>query len=494
MRIVFTGTSGNDKRHVVNRIASHFRDKHHHSVRIVEAEAELYKLTQDRFYEFLDAIPSNEAVRLWSGSLKAAITNWKEDEEKAQADFSFLCLHSTYHVRSHLYCPLNWSYPDRPGSVARGELLDALREFSPDLFVNIFDNVYSVQARIRDYPFRLIELLRWRDIEKLATDVLASLVITDTNRIRERPDHMPKYKYERSPIVAIRHPLEMIYRLVSDEKVPRIYMAYPISEPRRRQQKTGNQDLIHQINKFRKSMSHHFVAFDPVTIDERPIKLLWDRFAESKRKLKSSTLKKSKLLAEFKTMAIGDVDLELKESDLWSATKTEYQDMMCGPLNHYRKALRPASAHGKKTKPDTPVTFRLPAGEIRRAVEEKQFWAGTAKGGEIDNQIVRRDYRLIDQSDCVVIYRPTMNRSNEWQLGGTRSEYQYAKDSGKPALVIWDKADGPLEDPPFNTKVNPMDVLEWANLDSSETAQKKCFAKAVADIRRKIHGNMPELK
>jgi hypothetical protein len=491
MRVVFTGTSGNDKRHVINRIASYFREKHGHSVSTVEAEAALYSLPDDKVYEFLDKLPSNEAVRLWSASLKSALGAWKKENEArgCEPDFSFLSLHATYHVRSHLYCPLNWSYPDQPGSIARGELLEALREFNPDLFINLFDNVYSLQARIRDYPFRLIELLRWRNVEALATDILATLVIEHRNRVREQPEHASTFKYERSPIIAIRHPLEMIHQLIANEQAHRIYMAYPISEPRRHQRATGDDRLMRQVDRFRSYIRQQFVAFDPVTIDERPLKFLWERYVEPKRNLKLKNFKKADLLKEFKAMVSGDVTLELAEQDLWLATPDEYEEMLCGPLEHYRRAIR---ARGD-SEAGSPIFFKLPAGEVRRVVEEKSFWAGTQKGGEIDNQIVRRDYRLIDQADCIVIYRPTMNRPQEWQLGGTRLEYQHAKDTGKPALVIWDTADGPLEDAPFNTTVNPMDILAWSNLDNDETEQDKCFREAASKIRFKISGSVPGL-
>jgi hypothetical protein len=130
------------------------------------------------------------------------------------------------------------------------------------------------------------------------------------------------------------------------------------------------------------------------------------------------------------------------------------------------------------------------AGEVRRVVEEKIIWVGTRKGGEIDNQIARRDYRLIDQVDCVVIYRPTMRRPAGWNLGGTRLEYEYAKRTQKPALVIRDEKDGPFEDPPFDTNVNPWDVLEWSGLDCKndeerQRRQEECLREAVSLINER---------
>lgn len=494
MRIVFTGTSGTDKRHVIDEFANHIRQKGRR-VYVIEAEDRLYKQGKDKFYEFLDSVPGSKAARLWSESVKDSIDGWNQIvRTSGEPDFTLLSIHVIYHVRSHFFCPMNWSF--RNGDTVSGELLEILKQFDPHLFVNLIDNVYALQKRIKDYPFRLIELLRWRNVEALMTDILANLVIDEKDRIRERADNASHFKYERSPIVAVRHSRDMLYRLIADETGKRIYMAYPISEPRRVHKKTGDDRLMRQVNSFRNYMRNQFVAFDPVTIDERPLKFLWEDFVKRKSSLlKNKKLTKGHLIREVRSLISGHVDLALTEEDTWPTVETEYSQMLCGPLDWYRSRL---SNVAEGATADKPITLKLNAGEVRSVVEEKQFWAGTQKGGEIDNQIVRRDYRLIDQADCVVIYRPTMKKPGGWQLGGTRLEYEYAKNSGKPALVIRDKKDGPLEDAPFNTNVNPFDILEWSGLDSPndrtrEERQQSCFAEATALVNQKISDNFKGL-
>ena len=115
-----------------------------------------------------------------------------------------------YQVKGQFYSPLNWSYwtetndVDSPQKLVQHELQSFLAEFEPDLFVNLFDNVYSIQKRISEYPFRLIELLRWRNVEMLMTDIVSDMAIPTIKRtnFREVPRLGAHYRYERSPIVA----------------------------------------------------------------------------------------------------------------------------------------------------------------------------------------------------------------------------------------------------------------------------------------------------
>jgi hypothetical protein len=479
MKIVFTGTPGTDKRHVVRQLAEHISREHGRSVAVIEAERDLRNLGKEKYYDFLNSIPSDRAAREWSSSFKAGLQEWKQLARKnGEPEFTFVSMHLVFQVRSHFYSPMNWSYQD-----VYSEVVEILGEFEPHLFVNLIDNVYSMQKRVFDYPFRLIELLRWRNVDMLMTDILANLIIKERDRIRENSRISSRFKYERSPVVAVRHPREMLYKLFN-EQIRRIYMAYPISKPRQIHRQTGDARLMQQVDSFRDYMRTRFVAFDPVTIDERPLKFLWEEFVQKKNlMLSSKKITKRELLDELQAFISGDIDLVLTEDDLWPTSPDEYAQMLAGPFDHYKTRLGVA--------PEEPLRLELNAGEVRRAVEEKQIWAGTQKGGEIDNQIVKRDYRLIDQVDCIVIYRPTMKRPSGWDLGGTRLEYNYAKENDKPALVIHDKSDGPLEDPPFNTNVNPFDLLEWSGLDAEddqerERQQQACFAQAVSRINEKI--------
>jgi hypothetical protein len=251
-------------------------------------------------------------------------------------------------------------------------------------------------------------------------------------------------------------------------------MAYPISEPRRIQKKTKSDDLMIQINEFRKHMQARFVAFDPVTIDERPLKLVWDRFV-AKKKVAAKKARRAALYKDVVSFLDGSQKLRLSESDLWPETSAAFGELLCGPEDEFWKNVG-ATARRE---------YVLLADEVRRVVEEKPAWQGSKKGGEVDNQIVRRDFRLIDQADCVVIYRPSMKKPS-WPEGGTRSEYKYAKDTGKPAVVIRDAADGAFDKLPFVTAINPYDIVQGENLDGDVGSRMDCLERACAMIEDKI--------
>jgi hypothetical protein len=84
----------------------------------------------------------------------------------------------------------------------------------------------------------------------------------------------------------------------------------------------------------------------------------------------------------------------------------------------------------------------------------------------------------------VVIYRPTLNKE-EWNDGGTRSEYNYANDTGKPVLVIRDVVDAGFDKPPFNTGSNPFNVLHFENLSTPE-GQDLALQQAAEKVRAKV--------
>jgi len=64
----------------------------------------------------------------------------------------------------------------------------------------------------------------------------------------------------------------------------------------------------------------------------------------------------------------------------------------------------------------------------------------------IQDQIMRRDFRYIEQSDMVIAYRPryggTLSR-------GVFSEVTIAVNMGKPVYVYWPPEDGDIAENPF---------------------------------------------
>jgi hypothetical protein len=60
---------------------------------------------------------------------------------------------------------------------------------------------------------------------------------------------------------------------ISSRSTPRIYLSYPISKPIKAWRDRSDRSLVDQINHFRHFFSKEAVAFDPITINERPIQI-----------------------------------------------------------------------------------------------------------------------------------------------------------------------------------------------------------------------------
>jgi len=395
--------------------------------------------------------------RAWEKSFSHTIDEWREQQRRPR--FCFLTMHLSWQVGSQFFSPLSWRHPPDYNDILVNFLRD---EFKPQSIITFIDDIYSAQYKIRKdkYHFRLLELLRWRNVETLLADTLAQQVVP-AQYFQEDRD---RYPFEHSPVVAIRHPKKMLYTLLTDKMKPRVYASYPISEPREMAEKLGTEEPIKEINHFREFMHDQFVVFDPVTIDERPLEFIRKRldkeFYKKKKDKLISTLYKArniksnkgridhKLNEEIKRLANTflkikeDTEISLLKGDRWP---TEGEDTLCGddPVDIENLSLKEIA--------------EITSGGIAGA--EKQF-------SEIDRQIQSRDYRLIEQADYVVVYRPTLNK-DRWSTG-TFSEANYAHFVGREVFVIRDRKDTPLNSPPFGMDLPEFNVFEGKNLSNRD--------------------------
>lgn len=73
----------------------------------------------------------------------------------------------------------------------------------------------------------------------------------------------------------------------------------------------------------------------------------------------------------------------------------------------------------------------------------------TSVANDIDGQIYARDFKLIDQSDMIVSFVPTLPGGKPGLSSGVERELQHAYESTKEVYVVWDP---PSEPSPFITK------------------------------------------
>jgi adenylate kinase len=194
-------------------------------------------------------------------------------------------------------------------------------------------------------------------------------------------------------VVAIKHPAEMVRRLIFEPARLRVYASFPISSTR------NQNDSRELVDEFRRRLHESFTVFDPLMIDERILKLELDEndAAESDQAKPSH--------------------LDIHLSNRWRPWLTGDFEPMALPY-------------------DKNYPLRIPTDQIREAIED------------IDRQIEARDFRLIDSVQSVAAFRPNFRGH---YARGVNTELLYASQAaGIPVHLSWDdKEDGTYGDSPF---------------------------------------------
>jgi|GEM_PF-4705861 len=424
LRVVFTGHSGLHRTKVLETLATEFR-------RVYPKQTVSLYIAEDE----IDDIPLflrqglTDQKTTWQRSIVHTIERWEKDAP----DFAFLALHLTYHWHSHVFSPLSWRIPKLSSD---DRLEDTLmkwvgQRFRPHYFVNLIDDIQAVQSRITTQKLLLRDLLKWRNAELMMTDILSKSGRTAVSH--HPPCDEAKFPYEYSPLVAIRHPSSVVRRYLMQPKVLRVYASFPIGVVRRAKGKKRRR-MVQEIDVFRATLSRHFTVFDPLTIDEHPIQIAYERDQGGNRR-----------------------SILLKEDDQWQ---------LGGPRRMLSEARH---------------TARLSVNDVAEVATK----LGKAGKSEIERHIERRDERLIDQADCVVIYRPTRDRKDGWSAG-TRVEAHHALRMGRPIFVIRDPAnDGELAPDALGIELAEHDHYEkTANLADPKN-QKIALRWVIRELNRR---------
>jgi hypothetical protein len=338
----------------------------------------------------------------WQRAVANAIEAWKQEDPVP--DVTLLSVHLSYLWQSHLSSPMSWpiSFKDGPHQSFFAFLHE---HFRPDCVIVLIDDIQAVLHRIRKkrYEFRLREIMHWRDTETLLADLLASHIAKQNN------SHL--YPHENSAVIAVRHSPEMLYRYLFERGRERIYASFPISAPRSILDPAERKVACDEIDGFRQGLAEHFTVFDPLTIDEFPI-----------------AIKYQSLGSQPAARAV-----ELSVEDQWQIPA---ENTLC-------KEVR------------TAISLEV------SQMAEISLKIGAEGRSEIARQTHIRDHRLIDQSDMVVIYRPTLRSDDgEWSHG-TLNEAEYAQRRSKPFIVIRD----PKNDPTLAAKTLGIELTPASTLD-----------------------------
>jgi adenylate kinase len=357
MNIVFSGQSGMEKNRIIKNFIEHLGKKNstcnksetQNTIGLYPLESFICK-NKVVFANWLSLASEEAQGRLWKEGYHRMMH--KLEAEKHHSNF--ISMHGVFFKRSRFFSPLDWEY---------------LRQLKPDMFITFIDDIYDIWWRLRsrrdDYHpsgmLRMREVLAWRSVEIMAIDTIARNLIPGME--------IPHF------VIAIKHPIDMLTKLISEPSRMRIYASYPISRTRDHPEKRL------EIDKHRSKMHDLFVAFDPLTIDER---------------LLGFTFEKWKKLKPLPT------SISIARSDRWPTRSDSFKHALLSDVVEYTDSIE-----------------GVDPSEIEEIIVDTE---------DINKQVVWRDYRLIDQANCVAAYRP----SYEGKIsGGVNSECSYASFSEK---------------------------------------------------------------
>ena len=424
LRVIFTGHAGLRKSQCLARFCQFLERSKRVKAHWYDAEESLKPI-----HRFLD-IGWRDQQQDWLNSVETVLDQVERDRPR----YAFLSLHPSFQWKSTFFSPISWQIPaDRTSNTS---LVELINRFDPDYYVCLIDDIQSVQQRIiKNIHLRLRELLIWRNMEVMLTDTLALETI-----LKKKPELASRnYPFEHSPVLAVRHPPEMLYKFLFEPEQPRVYACYPISNTRARRESRA------EIDRFRHDLHGKFTAFDPLTIDERPLYSIFERFRSNHPEA-----------------IVSQRRLSLGSEDRW-------------PIAADRTLL----GEGPKR------IDGIPADEIEEIITRQKN-----EKHEIDRAIETRDFRLIDQADALIVYRtfyPTEDPQLPLKMSdGTSAEIRYARQK-KPIFLVHDPSqDGEISPVTFQEEFVGETVLDDISALSNPTNQALALRRLATEVPESV--------
>lgn len=385
MRVVVTGQSGLAKRDYLEAVKTK-AEKHDEKLEIFSVGQRMIAERERATGEELNIdrilnLPYNELSLLRRLALSKII------EESKTMSNCILDTHAVFRWRDALMQAFD---------------IDQLRDFNPEMFVTLIDDVDSIHKRIQEKEETIWkrqtikDIVVWREEEIVMTDVIADLINADEAK------KVPHYVLTRSSDP------EVLFKLMFMADQMKVYASFPISG-------MGEKELK-ETKEFRKTLSKHFIVFDPYTITEKRILTLGDTFTDEI----SGYLEDDK------------IDLCLN-SAISKKAKTEKE-------TGEEKPWQFPKVDAAKRALVSQATIFYPRDEKTRSVKIEDL---QRIRGNVDGQIESRDLVLIRQSNIIIVYilieQVMRNGKLEQQphySAGCQTELTYAHSIGKEVYVI----------------------------------------------------------
>jgi len=370
LKYIFSGISGVDKQTACRELQKiKISSEKEVKVKIIHLEEILKEISGlDDITILLNSYNWDYQKRAWISAFEEAIKMEKEGE----SDITILCMHLIYLRNNRYFSPLD---------------LSLLRDYSPDGFITLIDDIYLIKKRImlrsEESAFKtdlhLRDIISWRSIELSLSDMLCSFL----------GEKMKLFNF----ILSVKQPVSTLYNIILNPTKLKIYIAHPITVAK------NNTDLIEEIEAFKDIIHREFTVFDPTTIDERLLTYSLEEQYPDWRSISRGQL--------------AELVVELNYGNRW-------------PVNH--EPILSSSI-------EELFPIEIDAEEIIDI------------GEAIDDHIQSRDYRLISQSDVMVAFRPNYKKRTS---PGVLSEMHHARDVAlKPCHMYFPESDGEREASPF---------------------------------------------
>jgi len=278
----------------------------------------------------------------------------------------------------------------------------SLYQLNPDVYISLIDNVSSQKIRFitkslwKSETLNLRDILIWRDEDIFYLDLISN--------------------YFNKPffLLPVAEPFETLYRIAFENKSIKIYLSYPITEilgsNNAEKYFLEKSQLRDELRK-----NKNYVLFDPLDIKEGIIRNIVD----------PKTVFPFTLEEHFLDLIPNNLGVDIFKFNPLIVIK------------------------------DSENMFKIQDTEVlisRDEIEEAKAY--------ISDQIVARDYRLINQSDWVIVYYPVTDVSS-----GVLSEVIYGYCHGKDVFTWWRPRISPFlesyitDKQPSKTKENLFEIL-----------------------------------
>jgi adenylate kinase len=291
------------------------------------------------------------------------------------------------------HATFSWNYTIVPG-------LDVyyLNLLQPDLYVTITDGILSIRQRLTEERWQRVtinNLLWWRDVERASTEMMAA--------------------WQRKPhyLIGRRQGPETLYRLIFEPHTSTTYLSYPMTH-------LQGEELFARLEQFRQRLRQRAIVFDPAAVDDFTLEV---------------------------DAPVGFSDGSVQARDIGATlTSTKLEGAIPpGPPPGSSERQR-ATPEGVGIEGAQTPQFGGVGGLASKSGRARELLLDAQPAGEhgparpespenldhIDGQIVDRDYKLIAQSQTVVVYYPTTTLS-----AGVICEMKEAIHMGKRVYALW---------------------------------------------------------